>query len=133
MPNTREKLIELQKEVLTKLPFPWCTVWKDIAMQIADHLIANGVILPPCKPGNTVYTVDKIRGVYELIEWRAVEISIDSYCGIVVLEHPHHGIKTRRGCDFEAFGVSAFLHLGTATRALQNRKTGITPVAEVEK
>lgn len=87
----------------------------------------------PCKPGDTVYTVDKIRGVYELIEWRAVEISLDSHSRIVVLEHPHHGIKTCRGCDFEAFGVSAFLHRGTATRALRNRKTGIAPVAEVEK
>lgn len=87
----------------------------------------------PCRPGDTVYTVDKIRGAYELIEWRAVEISIDSHSRIVVLEHPHHGIKTRRGCDFEAFGVSAFLHLGTATRALRNRKTGIAPVAEEKK
>ena len=41
----REKLIELQKEVLVKLPFPWCTVWRDVAEQIADNLIANGVTI----------------------------------------------------------------------------------------
>lgn len=105
----------------------------DIPLNFAEHLLEHGAILPPCKPGDTVYTVDKIRRVYELIEWRAVEISIDSSSRIVVLEHPHHGIKTRRGCDFEAFGVSAFLDRGTATIALWNRKTGITPVTEVEK
>lgn len=81
----------------------------------------------PCKPGDTVYTVDKIRGVYELIEWRAVEISIDSHSRIVVLEHPHHGIKSRRGCDFEAFGKSAFLHQAEAIQYLRSMKGGKTP------
>lgn len=87
----------------------------------------------PCRPGDTVYTVDKIRGAYELIEWRAVEISIDSHCGIVVLEHPHNGIKTRRGCDFEAFGVAAFLDRGMATIALWNKKTGVATTEVAEK
>lgn len=81
----------------------------------------------PCKPGDTVYTVDKIRGVYELIEWRALEISIDSHSRIAVLEHPHHGIKTRRGCDFEAFGKSAFLHQAEAIQYLRSMKGGKTP------
>lgn len=104
------------------------SMWMD-AEKIAEWLRQDKVgrlEVLPCKPGDTVYTVDKIRGAYELIEWRAVEISIDSHCRIVVLEHPHHGIKTRRGCDFEAFGVAAFLERGTAIRALRNRKTGIT-------
>ena len=39
----REKLIELAKPVLTSLPFPWCTVWRDVAEKIADVYIANGV------------------------------------------------------------------------------------------
>lgn len=51
----REKLIELQKHVLTKLPFPWCTVWRDVAEQIADQLIAYGVTVPAIPLGSTVY------------------------------------------------------------------------------
>ena len=27
--------------------------------QLADHILANGVIVPPCKVGDTVYAVDK--------------------------------------------------------------------------
>lgn len=123
------------KERLTRLLYETAisNMPSEYIEEAIDHLIAKGVIVQPCKPGDTVYTVDKIRGVYELIEWRVVEISIDSHCGIVVLEHPHHGIKTRRGCDFEAFGVSAFLHKGKAIRAMQNRKTGMAHAAEVEK
>lgn len=32
---------------------------------IADHLLENGVIVPPCKVGDTVYQIDDER-VYEL-------------------------------------------------------------------
>ena len=39
----REKLVEMAKPVLTSLPFPWCTVWRDVAEKIADVYIENGV------------------------------------------------------------------------------------------
>lgn len=42
----REKLVELAKPVLTSLPFPWCTVWRDVAERIADAWLANGVTFP---------------------------------------------------------------------------------------
>lgn len=41
--DVREKLVELAKPVLTSLPFPWCTVWRDVAEKIADAYIAHGV------------------------------------------------------------------------------------------
>lgn len=28
----------------------------------ADYLLANGVIVPPCKVGNTIYTIGKFTG-----------------------------------------------------------------------
>jgi hypothetical protein len=37
--------------------------------ELADHLLANGIIVPPCKVGDTVYmiqTLPLIRGVVEL-------------------------------------------------------------------
>ena len=51
----RERLIELIDKVLVKydrgcLPF--------VMNEIADHLLANGVIVPPCKVGDTVWEID---------------------------------------------------------------------------
>ena len=72
----REKLVEMAKPVLTSLPFPWCTVWRDVAEKIADVYIENGVtvqewinsdeMLPefPCLAidvnGNSVFIPDGI-------------------------------------------------------------------------
>jgi hypothetical protein len=35
---------------------------------LADHLIANGVIVPPCKVGDTVYEFFDVRGFYNISE-----------------------------------------------------------------
>lgn len=55
--NGRDKLIELieQAEGLKNNDFP-------SVEEIADHLLANGVIVPPCKVGDTVYYIvfDKV-------------------------------------------------------------------------
>ena len=32
--------------------------------QLADHLLEGGVIVPPCKVGDTVWIVGEYRGVY---------------------------------------------------------------------
>lgn len=53
MLNDRKKLIELIENA---------PVWKNASFheactQVADHLIANGVIALPCKIGDTVYEV----------------------------------------------------------------------------
>ena len=74
--DVREKLVEMAKPVLTSLPFPWCTVWRDVAEKIADVYIENGVtvqewinsdeMLPefPCLAidvnGNSVFIPDGI-------------------------------------------------------------------------
>lgn len=52
MTEMRERLIELliKEQVGCYAISP---TW------LADHLIANGVILPPCKVGDTVYIIDE--------------------------------------------------------------------------
>lgn len=66
--------------------------------QIAEYLLANGVLVPPCKVGDTVYAVLEpaytdsdeaeiysweVYGVaYEGGEWYAVEGANDDYCKI---------------------------------------------------
>lgn len=51
MPDrVKEKLVELAKPVLTSLPFPWCTVWRDVAEKVADAYISQGVTVQEWKP-----------------------------------------------------------------------------------
>ena len=49
----REKLIELIINSVSGCARNW-------AETIADYLLANGIIVPPCKVGDTVYRVTKL-------------------------------------------------------------------------
>ena len=50
----RDRLVELLEDTLHE----WeCDVQAETLTQIAEHLIANGVIVPPCKVGDMVYMV----------------------------------------------------------------------------
>ena len=51
----RERLIELIKQSLFKHIYKSC----NLSENISDDLIANGVIVPPCKVGDTVYIKNK--------------------------------------------------------------------------
>ena len=68
----RERLIELIAEAhdLEDLGIDFF----DIDGYIADHLLENGVIVPPCKVGDTVYCINK----NEIIECIVREFSITS-------------------------------------------------------
>lgn len=55
----RDRLIELTKRAQNE----WLEkeyeheIHKDLAEYVADYLLANGVIVPPCKLGQTVYCI----------------------------------------------------------------------------
>ena len=57
--NERKRLIELivnvENEILQK--YPYTTDTFRIA-HVADYLLENGVVVPPCKVGDTVYLID---------------------------------------------------------------------------
>jgi hypothetical protein len=53
----RDRLVELIQNSVNGCAKHWAEV-------IADYLLANGVIVPPCKVGDTVYQVDGVR-IYE--------------------------------------------------------------------
>lgn len=57
---------------------------------LADHLLANGVIVPPCKVEDTVYQVDTVFKETVIIELKVIELTIDS-----------KGIKTLYGMTNE--------------------------------
>lgn len=59
--NERDRLIELIKQsdiICDNCPEYDCSWW---AEQCADHLIANGVIVPPIKLGQICYEIDSYR------------------------------------------------------------------------
>lgn len=58
--NERDRLIELiEQHCLARLDALECTSEKDIECSecLADHLLANGVIVPPVVVGQTVYRI----------------------------------------------------------------------------
>lgn len=68
MTDMRERLIELLKSTLH------IGMSDEAGEMIADHLIANGVILPPCKVGEKVYCImesscEDIDGVHTECEF----------------------------------------------------------------
>lgn len=67
----REKLIELLKELETEK-------YLDTYEEQADHLLANGVIVLPCKVGDTVYDIyeAKVNGEGEIRALKVTDIRI---------------------------------------------------------
>ena len=50
------------------------------SVRLADHLLANGVIVPPCKVGDTVYVVSQGAGfsvVWNVYKATAIAIYLD--------------------------------------------------------
>ena len=96
----RDRLIELIQNAVGGCAEYW-------AKTIADHLIANGVIVPPCKVGDVVYQTDGVR-IYEL----------------EVLDYFYHQnslLCETVDIDFDetAIGKTVFLNREDAERALK--------------
>ncbi len=54
----RDRLIKLLEDTLHE----WeCDVQSKTLSQIAEHLIENGVIVPPCKVGDNVYWINRVK------------------------------------------------------------------------
>ena len=97
MTNTREKLIELVVDRDMECNYMDCKkcdyfkVKHCKASMIADHLVANGIIVPPLKVGQKVYTIPRSA----IREWTVcgVWISADpkcSYAHIYWEKNGHH-------------------------------------------
>ena len=90
----RDRLIELIKAAKTKESFD--TIFADIDTLIdmphgeeylAEHLLANGVIVPPCKVGDIVYYIHET--FYDNEYMKAKEDEIDFSHIIKVVERPN--------------------------------------------
>jgi hypothetical protein len=132
----RDRLIELIQNAVNGCARHWAEI-------IADHLLSNGVIVPPCKVGDTVYVISETRvkktNVHELYidSQNHITISVDFECD-----------DDCDGCPFEAwsqtfcgewdcdnqygvaeikaedFGKTVFLTKEEAKAALNNKNKG---------
>ena len=91
----KERLIELIMDSVGGCARNWAEV-------IADHLLKNGIIVPPCKVGDVVYQTAGVR----IYEGQIKEIIYDT--GLIVF-------------DERAIGNTVFLTREGAEKALAER------------
>ena len=90
--------------------------------QIADHLLANGVIVPPCKVGDTVWCLDK----KDVSECKVSSIEFGGGCENIVVVNLIVGgyvVPMERGYYFSDFGKIVFL---TEDEAMRNQKNKLS-------
>ena len=96
------------------------SVTEDFEEWCADHLIANGVILPPCKVGDTVYYLDGKTIVKDVVHC----ISIGGRHGVNAkgFIHFHDSDKDNITVNFNLFGKTVFLTKEEAEQKLKEMR-----------
>ena len=118
--DMRNRLVELLKEASYYLDE------QDVVCnRVADHLIENGVIVPPCKVGDTVYYLDGKTIVKDVVHC----ISFGGRHGVNAkgFIHMHDSDKDNITISFNLFGEQVFL---TKYQAEQKLKEMIGNSAE---
>ena len=122
----RDRLIELVKQ---RLPYGVCVGEKSeqhFCEKVADYLLANGVIVPPCKVGTTLYFLynspyadkpDLTPRIYKTTDWY---FEVDK-TGIAINTSDIHSFNKKY--DYY-LGETAFLTKQEAEQALAKMKGG---------
>jgi hypothetical protein len=79
----REHLIELLGKAKDEGWRERLQSWESPTAFVADHLLANGVIVPPCKVGDTVYCIDHVWNIVETCKVYGFQIVRDRFQLIV--------------------------------------------------
>ena len=125
----RDRLIELFKQADEKAfeyicendHMDFIPTKDEIAGVYADHFLANGVIVPPCKVGDKVYVADYTRLGYMVFECTIEEISHYTYGTFYYLNWGLH-IPRFKACKEDSFGKTVFLTCDEAEKALKEAK-----------
>ena len=104
----REKLIELLHNAPPE--------YEKGSEGVADYLLANGVIVPPCKVGDVLYEIDLPE--YGIITCKATKVLYDSG-EIVVNVIDGHGKGSEYYFEFDDFGKTVFATKEEAAEALK--------------
>ena len=113
----KTRLVELLEDTLKE----WeCDVQRETIAQIAEHLIENGVVVPPCKVGETLYFLynnpyadkpDLTPRIYKTTKWY---FEVDK-AGIVINTSDIHSYNKKY--DYY-LGETVFLTREEAEKAL---------------
>lgn len=106
----RDRLIEL----LQKVRFDNSEKEATIEEQIADHLINNGVIIPPCKVGDRVYEIVCDDPFFEDSILRVVESTVCEF--VIYTTEEMHNMKS--------VGKTYFLSREEAEKKLEGLRGG---------
>lgn len=118
----RERLIELLDNAVGD-----CNLTDAEVKIVADYLLANGVIVPPCKVGDTVYINGCFGGVAEPHKIKFMSVRISQVKTAVFFEADlldEDGNPTGSDCSFwdHYIGESVFLTRKLAEEALNEQK-----------
>lgn len=123
----RDRLIELLKQKICPGPCFKCEYYDAelkrpreycAAESRADHLLANGVIVPPCKVGDKVYMIDDYDCEPYVLDVKIDHIKIDKISVWVGLRYPL-GIKHTPLVPVDDIGKTVFLTREEAEQALK--------------
>lgn len=119
----RDRLIEL----LGDFPIFHSTMkerWMPEAVErLADHLLAEGVIVPPCKVGDTVYVTDVVYGKICECEVIAVQGFAGEENTLIEYEAPKEIPNVvSYECPDTEIGETLFLTREEAEKALERRE-----------
>ena len=117
----KERLVELIKQYMVGFSTTNCE-------KLAEYLIHNGVIVPPCKVGDTVYFVagyetKDCRLIHKVIELEVCDVSMsnDGEIWLDTVEIMGEGTNDRVLNTLD-FGIDAFLARKEAEQALKERE-----------
>lgn len=89
---------------------------------IADHLLAEGVIVPPCKVGDkTFLLLEKLKGGYDIVESKCVCITDNGHGNYYSMYIDCVDIGNSLEFDFSDFGKTVFLTKEEAEKTLAER------------
>ena len=119
----RDRLIEILQDTLHE----WeCDVSIKTLTEITEHLIANGVIVPPCKFLQKCFVIPTIENnLSDITEMKCIGFSLshDSYNANLITDKN----KLYQPC-FGAFGKTVFLTREEAEKALERSKRNETNI-----
>ena len=117
----RKRLIELLDKKYDHF-CDQCGVNKDSCYteNLADYLLANGMIMPPCKVGTHLYFLSGDLEECEIIESSSWLYIVDSL-GLITIEETLHELCYKYDYDY-VFGVTVFSTYEEAEKALEEMK-----------
>lgn len=121
----RDKLIEIFRNTNYQnrqngLTANLATQFTEYALgEVVDTLLANGIIVPPCKVGDALYYPS--FGTDRVLLYKVISIKLNSKGLYVVCEN--HLSKSQMTHKAEQIGKTIFLTKAEAERALAERRT----------